>query len=339
MARLASRSAFFFPEGRANASVALTATLDRDCMRTTTEQMVERGIRFSLISIAVNALLATLKCLTGLVGHSFALLADGIESFSDVISSSVIYWGLRFAIKPPDKDHPYGHGKAEPAAAVMVGVALILAGLGIAIQSIILIRTPHPLPRVYTLWVLLSVVALKTALSRYAQGLSEKIDSAALKGDALHHFSDAITSAFAFVGITAALLTGNPTADDWAALCAAPIIAFGGWRQIRRPLAELLDTAPPPEIEQRVRSVAKAVPSVIGLEKCFVRKVGFRYYVDLHVVVRGDLTVREGHSIAHQVENRVLERVSPVSAVMVHIEPEEELLANKRGRRATGETE
>jgi cation diffusion facilitator family transporter len=325
MARLASRSAFFFPEGRANASVALTATLDRDCMRTTTEQMVERGIRFSLISIAVNALLATLKCLTGLVGHSFALLADGIESFSDVISSSVIYWGLRFAIKPPDKDHPYGHGKAEPAAAVMVGVALILAGLGIAVQSII--------------WVLLSVVALKTMLSRYAQGLSERIDSAALKGDALHHFSDAITSAFAFVGITAALLTGNPTADDWAALCAAPIIAFGGWRQIRRPLAELLDTAPPPEIEQRVRSVAKAVPSVIGLEKCFVRKVGFRYYVDLHVVVRGDLTVREGHSIAHQVENRVLERVSPVSAVMVHIEPEEELLANKRGRRATGETE
>jgi cation diffusion facilitator family transporter len=147
-----------------------------------------------------------------------------------------------------------------------------------------------------------------------------------LMGDAWHHFSDAITSAIAFVGISVAVWTRNPTADDWAALCAAPIIFLGGWRQLRKPLAELLDTAPAPELETRVRWAAKSVPAVIGLEKCFVRKVGFRYYVDLHVVVRGDLTVREGHRIAHEVEDRVLDRVGKVSEVMVHIEPEEELL-------------
>jgi cation diffusion facilitator family transporter len=283
-------------------------------------------MRSSLIGIGINFFLALLKCLTGLVGHSFALLADGIESFSDVISSSVVYLGLRFAIKPPDNDHPYGHGKAEPIAAALVGVALLLAGIVIATESVILIRTPHLLPSRYTLWVLLSVMFVKVALSKYISRVNRRVDSGALRADAWHQMSDFITSAFAFVGISIALLAHNPAADDWAALCAAPVIIFGGWRQLMRPMAELLDTAPNPEIEERVRTAASSVPSVLGLDKCFVRKVGFRYYVDLHVVTRGDLPVREGHRIAHEVENSVRERVNRVSAVMVHIEPEEELL-------------
>ncbi len=292
----------------------------------TTEQMVKGGLRSSLLAIFINLTLALVKCLTGVIGHSFALLADGIESFLDVISSSVVYWGLRLAIKPPDKDHPYGHGKADPIAAAVVGVAMILAALGIAAESINLIRTPHKLPHAYTLWVLICVVPVKALLSRYVSGVSEKIESSALRGDAWHHLSDAITSGFAFVGISAALLTGQPTADDWAALCASPVILFGGWQQLRRPIAELLDTAPAPEFEERVRKVAEGVPDVFGVEKCFVRKVGFRYYVDLHVVVRGDLTVREGHQIAHAVADQVRLQVEKIAEVLVHIEPEEELL-------------
>jgi cation diffusion facilitator family transporter len=292
----------------------------------TTEQMVKGGLRSSLLAIVINLSLALVKCLTGVIGHSFALLADGIESFLDVISSSVVYWGLRLAIKPPDKEHPYGHGKADPIAAAVVGVAMILAAIGIAAESINLIRTPHKLPHAYTLWVLMCVVPVKALLSRYVSGVSEKIESSALRGDAWHHLSDAITSGFAFVGISAALLTGNPTADDWAALCASPVILFGGWQQLRRPIAELLDTAPAPELEQRVRAAAGGVPDVMGVEKCFVRKVGFRYYVDLHVVVRGDLTVREGHLIAHAVADQVRQQVEKIAEVLVHIEPEEELL-------------
>jgi cation diffusion facilitator family transporter len=138
--------------------------------------------------------------------------------------------------------------------------------------------------------------------------------------------SDATTSAFAFIGISIALWTKNPNADDWAALCASPVILFNAWRQLRAPMAELLDTAPPPEIERHVRQVAGLVPGVIGLEKCFVRKVGFRYYVDLHVVVDGDLSVRTGHQISHVVEDCVLAKVDRVAKVLVHIEPEEELL-------------
>lgn len=292
---------------------------------TQTEQLVQRGIRTSLVSIATNFVLASAKIAAGLLGHSFALVADGIESFSDVISSSVVYWGLSFAVKPPDKEHPYGHGKADPLAGILVGIALIVAACVIALESIRLLRVPHPMPRAYTLWVLLAVVGLKIFLSEYVVGVNRKIDSTVLRGDALHHFSDAITSAFAFIGISAALLSGYSSADSWAALCASPIIFYGGWRQVKRAIVELLDTAPPPEIEQKVRDTANSVPEVLGLEKCHVRKVGFRYYVDLHVIVRGDLTVREGHRIAHEVEDRVLDSNSRVTEVLVHIEPEEEL--------------
>lgn len=292
----------------------------------TPEQMVGRGLRSSLIGIGFNLVLAVFKCLAGFIGHSFALVADGIESLSDVISSTVVYLGLRLAIKPPDDEHPYGHGKAEPVAAVIVSLALIVAAIVIGTESIRRIETPHPLPEPYTLWVLLAVVGIKLLLSRYVSSVGEGIDSTAVRSDAWHHLSDAITSAFAFVGISIALWTRNAAADDWAALCASPVIIFNAWRQLRKPFAELLDTSPAPQLEEQVRSAASAIPRVIGLEKCHVRKVGFRYYVDLHVVVDGALTVRQGHNIAHDVEDSVLDKVPQIAEVLVHIEPEEELI-------------
>ncbi len=290
------------------------------------ERQVQRGLQSSLVSITSNFVLAICKCLAGFLGHSFALIADGIESLADVFSSAAVYYGLRFAIKPPDKEHPYGHGKAEPVAAVVVSLALAAAGFAIALESISRIRTPHALPKPYTLWVLLAVIAIKLLLSRFVSSVAAAIKSTAVQSDAWHHISDATTSAFAFVGISVALWTGNAKADDWAAMCASPVILFNAWRQLKLPMAELLDTAPPPEIEQRVRRAATAVPDVIGLEKCFVRKVGFRYYVELHVVVRGNISVRAGHAISHEVEDRVRAEVERVAKVLVHIEPEEELL-------------
>lgn len=290
------------------------------------EVEVRHGLRSSLVSIASNFLLAGCKCVAGYVGHSFALVADGIESLSDVLSSLAVYFGLRYAVKPPDEKHPYGHGKAEPIAAVVVALGLALAAVGIAVESISQIRTPHPLPKPYTLWILLGVVVAKVLLSRFVSSVAGHLHSTAVQGDARHHFSDAITSAFAFIGISIALWTRNPSADDWAALCASPVILFNAWRQLQPPMEELLDSAPPPEVEQQVRRAAASVEGVIGLDKCFVRKVGFQYYVDLHVVVKGDLSVRSGHLISHQVEDRILEKVDRVANVLVHIEPEEELL-------------
>jgi cation diffusion facilitator family transporter len=290
------------------------------------EKEVARGLRSSFISIASNFALAVCKCLVGFVGHSFALIADGVESLSDVFSSFVVYLGLRVALKPPDQDHPYGHGKAEPAAAMLVSLGMGAAALVIAYESIILIRTPHPLPHPYTLLVLLAVVPLKIFLSRYASTVAHDIDNTAVRSGAWHHLSDAITSLFAFIGIAVALLTKNPSADDWAALCASPVILYNAWQQMKIPFDEILETAPSPEIEKQVREAAASVTGLIGLEKCFVRKVGFKYYVELHVVVRGDLTVRLGHAISHNVEDRIRARVDRVANVLVHIEPEEELL-------------
>lgn len=293
------------------------------------ERAVHRGMRSSLVGIASNLALAGLKTVAGLLGHSFALVADGIESLSDVVSSTVVFFGLKFAIKPPDEDHPYGHGKAEPIAAVVVSLALILAAVFIAFESVELIRTPHALPRAYTLWVLLGVVSVKLALTRYVAGVSQELESTAVQSDAVHHLSDAITSAFAFIGISAALWTGNAAADDWAALCASPVILYGAIRQIRKPLAELLDTTPSPQVELDVRATAALVSGVVELEKCHVRKVGFRYYVDLHVVVDGGISVRQGHAIAHQVEDAVLNSAPQIAEVLVHIEPNEVLPAEE----------
>lgn len=290
------------------------------------ELEIHQGLHSSLLSIITNFVLALSKCVAGFLGHSFALVADGIESLSDVFSSSVVYIGLRVAMRPPDKSHPYGHGKAEPFAAAIVSFAMACAAVAIAIESLSLIRTPHPLPQPYTLWVLIAVFAIKLSLSRYALSVAHTIGSTAVRVDAWHHLSDAITSLFALIGISVALITRQASADDWAALCASPVILLSAWRQFQTPLAELLDTAPPPEIERHVREVAELVPGVVGLEKCFVRKVGFRYYVDLHVVVNGDISVRSGHAISHVVEDRVLAGVDHVAKVLVHIEPEEELL-------------
>lgn len=286
-----------------------------------TEIAVKRGIRSSLIGVAINLALAIAKCLAGVVGHSFALVADGIESLSDVVSSSVVALGLWIAIKPPDVDHPYGHGKAEPIAAVIVSVALLAAGVAIAVESIIEIRTPHRLPAPYTLGVLILVVVVKFLLSRYVGAIGADIESTAVKADSWHHLSDALTSGLAFIGISIGLLTNDSTADDWAALCAAPVILFNGIRQMRTPVGELLDTAPTVGLEREVQEVAQTVPGVAGLDKCFLRKVGFRYFVDLHVLVDGHLSVTEGHRIAHDVKDAILRHEAKVAEVLVHVEP------------------
>ena len=282
-------------------------------------------MRTSVLGMVVNLALALSKGVAGLLGHSFALVADGLESLSDVVSGFAVYLGLKIAIQPPDEDHPYGHGKAEPFAALIVGIFLMAAAVAIIVESIHEIRTPHRLPEPYTLVVLAGVLVLKGLLSRYVGSIGSQIDSVAVRADAWHHLSDAITSAFAFIGISVALLTRQAAADDWAALCASLVILYNAAHQMRPAILELADRAPDPSLEAEVRHVAEAVEGVIGLDKCHVRKMGFSFYVDLHVVVSGILTVREGHRIAHAVENAVMESMPRVEEVLVHIEPEEEL--------------
>jgi len=271
----------------------------------------------------VNFIFAAAKILGGLIGNAYVLIADGIESALDIAGSLVIWGGLKFAARPPDETHPYGHGKAEPIAAVVVAFGVLAAALGLATESVREIRTPHHGPAPFTLGILIVVIVVKEILFRYVNRIGRNVESTAVQTDAWHHRSDALTSAAAFIGISAALIGGRgwESADDWAALFACGVIAANGVRLLRPALSEIMDTAPRGEIVDRVRNAACAVPGVIEVEKCFVRKMGVSYYVDLHVLVNGSISVYEGHELAHRVKDAIRATNPRIADVLVHIEP------------------
>jgi cation diffusion facilitator family transporter len=283
------------------------------------------GARLALVGIAVNFVLAVVKIVTGALGNCYALIADGIESTLDIFGSFVIWFGLKVAAEPPDTEHPYGHGKAEPLASVVVAIAVIAAAIGLAVQSIKEIVTPHHAPAPYTLLVLVVVIIIKELLFRKVVRTGHEIGSTAVKTDAWHHRSDAITSAGAFIGISIALIGGPgwEPADDWAALFTCGLIGFNGYRLLMPALHEIMDTAPSPEFEATVRAIASGVPGVADVEKCRIRKMGLDYYVDIHIGVNAELTVRAGHEIGHAVKDALRSVKPQIADVLVHIEPVE----------------
>ncbi len=284
------------------------------------------GLRNARIGIIVNCLLALTKGVAGVVGHSYALVADAIESTSDIITSGVVAFGFRMAGKPADENHPYGHGKFEPLSAAIVALVLFCAAIVIALESVKEILTPHHAPAPFTLVVLVAVILIKETLFRSVIKAGETINSTALKTDAWHHRADAVTSLAAFVGISIALIggPGYESADDFAALIAAVIIAVNACILIRPALLELIDTAPDPELIAQVRLVAEQVPGVLGTHKCQVRKVGVDYFVDLDVLCDPNLTIREGHEIAHNVGERLHSEFLQLRKVLVHVEPSDD---------------
>jgi len=284
---------------------------------------IESGLRISGSSIAVNIILAIIKITTGIIGNSYALIADGIESTMDILSSLIVWGGLRISIKPPDKSHPFGHGKAESMAGMVVAISLLIASVVIAVQSIREIQTPHHSPAWYTLVVLVGIIITKEFLFRKMTRIGDILESSALKSDAWHHRSDALTSIAAFVGISIALVGGSgfEVADDWAALLACSVIMYNGVRLLRPALNEVMDGAAPEDIEEQIRKLASQVDGVIEIEKCRIRKSGIGLLMDIHVVVQGDISVREGHKIGHDVKNHLLQSELQITDVTVHVEP------------------
>jgi len=247
-----------------------------------------------LVGVAVNASLACVKILAGVFGNSYALIADGIESTADIVSSLVVWGGLRVAGTPANERHPYGYGKAEALAGVVAALGILAAALMIAIQAIREILTPHHLPHWSTLLILVLVVGVKETLARWTSHVGEKADSVALQADAWHHRADAISSIAAFIGISIALIGGPgfEPADDWAALVACTVIAYSGLRLLYITARDILDAAPPKEVEEQVRSIASKIPGVKAVEKCRIRKSGTMLFVEIHIEVDGVATVR-----------------------------------------------
>jgi len=282
-----------------------------------------KGFKPIIAGGIINFFLVIIKISAGVAGNSYALIADGIESAADIFSSFVLWFGLKVASKEPDEDHPYGHGKAEPIAGAFVALTLLGAAVLIVIQSIHKIITPHPAPARFTLYVLGVIILMKQILFSYVMRIGKKINSTALYAAAWHHLSDAITSAAAFVGILIAIVMGPgyESADGLAAIVASVVIVVNAYKILRPALAEMMDTAPSDSIIREVKEVAIQVPGVTGLDKCYVRKMGFDYYVDLHVEVEGSLSVYDGHEIAHEVKKAILNAMPNVSDVLIHIEP------------------
>ena len=285
---------------------------------------LKRSLRTTFLGLAVNAVLAVAKMLAGIFGHSHALVADAVESLADVFSSIVVWRGVVVAAEPADEDHPYGHGKAEPLAAAAVSAMLVMAAIWIVNGAFQAIREPHPAPKPFTLIVLVAVILLKEGLFRFALHEAVSVDSSAVATDAWHHRSDAITSFAAAIGITIALLGGQgfESADDWAAIAAACVIAWNGWRLLGPAMNELMDRSPNREVIDRIRAVAEAVPGVGRVEKCLVRQMGYQYFVDMHVEVDPLMTVLHSHQIAHEVKDNVRAQIPRVRDVLVHIEPQ-----------------
>ena len=283
----------------------------------------DRGMRTSLVGLVINLLLALGKLAAGVLGHSHALIADATESLGDVFGSVIVWRGLKIASRPPDPEHPYGHGKAEPIAAALVAVLLVGAGVGIAIQSVHEIASPHEGPAAFTLVVLLGVIAVKEGLFQRVNRVGKHIGSAAVHTDAWHHRTDAITSALAAVGIAIALIGGKgyEVADDWAALFASGVILFTGLRLLRPSVEELMDRSPEPGLVQKATQVAEDRPGVHRVEKLLMRKMGLYYVADMHLEVSPTMTVFEGHAIAHGVKEAVRAALPQIVELTIHIEP------------------
>ncbi len=286
-------------------------------------QSIGPGIGIAGSAMAINLVLALIKISTGVIGNSYALIADGIESTSDIFSSLIVLSGLQISSRPADQSHPYGHGKAESLAALAVAIFLIGAGILIAIQAIREILSPQQAPAWYTLPILAVIIVVKEGLYRKMYSVGTDLDSNSLRSDAWHHRSDAVTSLAAFVGISIALIggPGYESADDWAALLAVSIIFANGIRLLRPALDEVMDASVSDDIEQQVISIASSVDGVVAIEKSRIRKSGLGYLMDLHVQVDRDISVKDGHAIGHIVKGRLMESSVPITDVVIHIEP------------------
>ena len=288
----------------------------------TNEQTALKATYFSIIG---NVCLSIVKGLAGFFGNSYALIADAIESTTDIFSSLLVLFGIKYSSRPADENHPYGHGRAEPLITFLVVGFLITSATIIAYESISNINNPHDLPKSWTLIVLGLIIIWKEYSFRLVMKKSKESNSSSLRADAWHHRSDAITSVAAFIGISIALLFGKgyESADDWAALFASGFIIYNSYLIFRPALGEIMDEHLYDDLVDEIRKVSLQVDGIIDTEKCFIRKAGMKYHVDLHAIVDADISVREGHELAHNLKDTLRMQISELGHVLIHIEPNE----------------
>lgn len=295
----------------------------------TSAENTQKAIKATYFSIVGNTALALLKGAAGYFGNSYALIADAIESTADIFSSWLVLFGIKYSSKPADENHPYGHGRAEALVTFIVVGFLITSATVIAYESIVNIRTPHELPKKWTLFVLGAIILWKEISFRLVLKKSKETNSSSLKADAWHHRSDAITSVAAFTGISIALFFGKgyESADDWAALFASGFILYNSYLIFRPALGEIMDEHLYDDLVAEIRTASLNVEGILGTEKCFVRKAGMKYHIELHAIVDANITVKQGHILAHLLEDYLRKDIPELGHVLIHIEPNDYHLA------------
>ncbi len=285
----------------------------------------ETAIRTTYFSIIGNTTLAIIKGLAGFFGNSYALIADAIESTTDIFASLLVLLGFKYAKRPADKNHPYGHGKIEPLITFAVVAFLIVSATIIAYESIQNIQRPHEIPKPWTLIILGLIIIWKEISFQVVIKKSKQTNSSSLKADAWHHRSDAITSVMAFIGISIAIILGKgyETADDWAALFASAFILYNSYSILRPALGEVMDEQLYDDLIIEIREKSMEVQGVLGTEKCFIRKSGMSFHADLHVIVNSEISVKAGHDIAHKLKDHLQTEIQNLDHVLIHIEPNE----------------
>ena len=283
------------------------------------------AVRTTYFSIAGNITLTLVTGAAGFFGNSYALIADAIESTTDIFSSALVLLGFKYAEKPPDENHPYGHGKIEPLITFIVVAFLVTSATIIAYESIQHIQTPHKVPEPWTLFVLTGIIIWKEISFQIVIRKSKQTQSSSLRADAWHHRSDAITSVMAILGISIALIFGEgyETADDWAALLASGFILYNSYLIFRPALGEIMDEHQYDDLIEEIRQKSLEVEGILGTEKCFIRKSGMKYHVDLHAIVSGDISVEKGHWIAHALKDHLRKVIPNLGHVLIHIEPDQ----------------
>lgn len=280
-------------------------------------------LKNALLSMGLNVLMVFVKAFAGVLGNSFALISDAIESLNDVIASFFLVLGLKFSHKPPDECHPYGHGRFELLATFFNLSFMGVSSLFIAYHSIVNLFSDRLPAKPFTLFVLLFVILFKEFFSRRLSRVSEDTHSGALKAEAWHHRSDSLTSLSAFIGISLSCFLGPKFvhADDVAALFCSFVILYNSYRIFRHSLSEMMDEQTHSDLIIEIRRISESLPDVLGTEKCYVRKLGMFFYVDLHILVLGSLSVSDGHQIAHRVKDELITKIPHIHDVLIHVEP------------------
>lgn len=281
------------------------------------------GRRVALLGMLVSGCLAAAKIIIGLMANSTSVFADGIESAADVVASGIVLFGITLAAKPPDENHPYGHGRFETLTGLGVGMILAVMGAAISFRSLMKVDEVRPAPALYATWPLLVSIATKTILSAVKSHYGRKIHSEALRADAANDSVDILSGSVALVALGMTLYDPSRflAADHYGGFLVGLIVIFLGLRVVRDTSMQLMDTMPDEETMRRIREVAQSVPGALAIEKCFARKTGFQYHVDLHLEVAPELSVRESHEIATEVRVRIKEQLDWVADVLVHVEP------------------